>query len=296
MFKKGSRNRRLGVERLEDKHMLNGTVTALVAGGCLVLTGDAQDNGLSVAPPVGGAPGELHIQGDGTTLIRVGRGVPAGDVTVFGVTRSITVNLLRGDDNIAIGGVEDVDTPMVLKGSVIVVDVLGNNSIAVSNATLGGSVAIATGSGADNVALGTSAFIADPLVSGPLAAKLGVTVNTGSGDNFVDVVDVTTPIFTLVTGSGLDEIAITTLVTKYATISTGSSIDVLTIDDSTIAKDFVLAMGLGDDILNVGLATPNTVGRFAILNGGPGHDTLNGVGVNNIDPAKTFVISFEEIT
>lgn len=311
MFMKGSRNRKLRVERLEDKHMLNGTVTAVVSGGTLILTGDSHDNTVAVVP--GAEAGELEIFGFDGTLIKRGSAAPAEEVVVRGI-RNIVANLGRGNDNLGIGGLADVDTPLVLKGSVSVVDISGNNNVGITNATIGGAVSIVTGAGDDMVGLGDFAFALDDVefVTGPVTVNLGASINTGGGDNGVGVTDATigvftsiiangevaidtlaTPLFTLFTGSGADFIGINALTAKYATISTGSGDDTLTIDDSTIAKDFVLAMGFGDDTLNVGLDAANTVGRFAILNGGPGHDTLN-AGVNNIDPAKLFIISFED--
>lgn len=292
MLMRGSRNRRLRVERLEEKHMLNGTVTALVAGGSLVLIGDAHGNQIEVAP--GAAAGDIEIKGtDGTTMIRVGHAAPAVDVIVHGVTRNITTNLGGGDDGVTIGGAEDFAVPLILKGSVIVVDALGDNYVAVTNATLGGMVSITTGAGDDGVFLGFAA-IGVPATA-PVTAKLGVSINAGSGMNVVSVDDVKTGFFTLITGSNIDTITIDTVTAKYAVVSTGSGADTLTVDDTTIAKDFVLNMGLGNDTVNLGLTLPDSVGRFAILNGGPGKDTLNASKLNNFNPAKLFIISFETV-
>ena len=82
------------LEALETRLTPAGNVTAVLAGGTLTLTGDAQDNAIAVTQS---APSSFTISSDdGTTTINGG----ADAVTITGVTRDLRVLLDGGNDRL----------------------------------------------------------------------------------------------------------------------------------------------------------------------------------------------------
>jgi len=140
------RRRRSGLriaERLEDRTLLDGNVTALVASGDLSLEGDVDNNSVEVTV----VDGDVIVRGlDGTTI-----NGSADPFVAFADTDTIpgdvTAELGDGDDVLFISGGLTID------GDVDVTDRSGANSLGVLNATIGGDLKVRNGAGADSISL-----------------------------------------------------------------------------------------------------------------------------------------------
>jgi hypothetical protein len=84
-------------DMLEDRLTPSGAVSAAVVGGRLIVTGDAQANGITLSQP---AAHEITITPDATTSVN---GMTAGQaVTLGNITGSVSVNLGQGNDSLAL--------------------------------------------------------------------------------------------------------------------------------------------------------------------------------------------------
>ncbi|MFM9964685.1 MAG: hypothetical protein ACKV2Q_26060 [Planctomycetaceae bacterium] len=238
------------VQSLEPRTLPAGTVTAVVSGGKITLTGDQNANHITIAATGTG----ITLTGTDGTLIRKGaRTGTEFTVNSPNVTLDVTINLRGGNDELTV----NVGTADLVIGRNLKIDAgAGDDTITVPDDT--GSITI---NGTFTVDLGTGA---DTLTTTTPITVLGNVKITGSSGN--DTVDLTR-----------FEAA------QHLTIETGSGDDAVVLRDSRVAGNVNVALSAGDDDLDtdnlmVGLdldRDDRTVGGAAIFDGGSGSDELN---------------------
>jgi hypothetical protein len=149
------RARRLNFERLEDRHMLAGDVTAFVNGaGDAIVSGDGLNNDIAIRS--GANPGELTIEGIGTRV----NGGP--NDTLTGFSGDLVVALGPGNNRLslrtlALGPGQDFRGTF---GD-------GDDRLIIDTADFGGAFNAAVGDGADKLNFDFVTF------DGPLTVDLG---------------------------------------------------------------------------------------------------------------------------
>jgi hypothetical protein len=159
---------KLQVERLEERSMMAGNVTAVVSAGYLVLTGDASDNGITIdynpttkAYTVTGT----SQGGSNTTINSLDTSVPANAQVFTTVTKGLKVNTNAGADNVVFGAAASTEFSVV------------------------GTVDINTGAGNDTVTIGRNGNAAGG--AAPIANEFEVSkslvIKMGDGNDTVDI-------------------------------------------------------------------------------------------------------------
>lgn len=126
-------SKRLSVERLEDRSLMAGNVTAAVTGGVLVITGDASDNGVTVDyiqannsyQVIGTSQG-----GTNTTINSLDTSVAGNEQIFANVTKGIKITLNAGNDNLVFGAAA-TSTFVVTGGNVEIDAGIGNDTVAI---------------------------------------------------------------------------------------------------------------------------------------------------------------------
>jgi len=139
---------RWALERLEDRTLLSGNVTAIVtSGGNLVVTGDAQGNQIRIQSASGGS---LQVSSlDGTTTINGG----STPFSTTGVTGNVAVFMKQGADVVDVGGTGMLTT---LPKNLFIDTGSGDDTVDVENASIADNVAIFGGAGSDTFTVGSS--------------------------------------------------------------------------------------------------------------------------------------------
>lgn len=121
------------MEKLEDRSLMAGNVTAAVQAGVLVINGDTADNGVTVnyiqATKTYQVIGTTPTGGTATTINGLDTSVPANIPTFTGVTKGITVNLNAGNDNLVFGS--DNSSTFVVIGDLTIDAGTGNDTVAI---------------------------------------------------------------------------------------------------------------------------------------------------------------------
>ncbi|WP_425616820.1 hypothetical protein NA78x_000480 [Anatilimnocola sp. NA78] len=159
---------RLSVEKLEDRSLMAGNVTAAVTGGVLNITGDTADNGITVDYTL--ATNSYTVTGtaqggSATTINGLDTSVPANVQTFTNVTKGIRVLANNGNDNLVFG------------------------AAASTNFTVAGFVDIQMGNGNDTVSIGRNGNAAGG--AAPIANKFEVgttmAIKLGFGNDTLDI-------------------------------------------------------------------------------------------------------------
>lgn len=183
----------------------------------------------------------------------------------------------------------------------------GRNAVELWNSSIGRSAVIVTGKDADTIDIADSA-IEDNLIvrtgsghddvfahsHGAEGMDVGnnVDINTGSGNDYVDIAGDIDNLLVIVTGNGNDEVfledleaedlvavlgsgndyleAVNVEIGDDALLDAGSGNDRVYIEDSIVDDVFTALMGSGNDFLEI----CNSVAKRANLDGGSGRDEL----------------------
>ena len=150
------------MQPLEHRVLLAGHITAVVRGGILNITGDAQGNEFTIAPGTGA--NSIKITAAAGTTINKGR----TEITLSGVTSSVRINTGGGNDIVRVEGAT------VARGlSIETAD--GNDRVFLTNTNVTERLFISTGAGNDT--LNTSAG----------RVSLTTEIHMGAGNDIVEL-------------------------------------------------------------------------------------------------------------
>lgn len=206
---KGTQNRRLAVERLESRVVLDGGVRAFMSAGTLRIQGDGQDNQIIVEQV---SPRSFTVRSAGDrTLIN---GLDAAR-TFNGVRKDVSITLGRGNDRVEVIGMD------ALMGRLLVDCGAGEDAVLISGVNAQGLI-INTGNDNDILRIGSAGAPGGVRVSG------AASILTGSGQDSARISDSTFRRSLLLNlGNGNDEAAIASVsVAKKSTIQGGGGSDV----------------------------------------------------------------------
>lgn len=220
-----------------------GDVGLFVSDGNLRIIGDSAANDISVVQT---AVGEFSIVGNGGESFRLDDSPVTGPVTVSGITKTITMQLGRGNDVVSVSGLADTVTASRL----FVFSGPGADRVSVASAQIDGQLSISTGNG-DSNADGDIVSITDVTVAGALIVE---------------------------TGAGNDSVTIDGVTARRAGVNTAFGEDTVSIAaNSAVSFDSLLvSLGFGADSLTIGTGTlALSKGRSRVV-GGPGNDSFSG--------------------
>jgi acetyltransferase-like isoleucine patch superfamily enzyme len=214
------RNAFLRVERLEDRDLPAGTVTAAFAAGTLTLTGDPQANNLEVRID----NGNVTLKGKGTTI--------AGGTSFAGVN-DIVINLGDGNDRVTVRG-------RTLAGNLTIDLGNGNDHAQLKKLSVTGNVSVTGGAGNDHVKIEDHVFVGG-----------NVTVTTNDGNDHVGIEELhVTGTTSVDTGLGNDKVEIEeSQFSGAATILLGDGNDRIKLEDVSFAVASTVDGGNGTDKL-----------------------------------------------
>lgn len=302
MSKERSRSiqsKRLSVERLEDRSLMAGNVTAAVSAGVLVITGDASDNGVTVDfnPATSAYQVTGTTQGGSATTINgVDASLPANAQIFTGVTKGIKILLNAGNDNLVFGAA--TSTVFNVIGKVSIDAGLGNDTVAIGrNGNAAGGAAplenevniskaleVKLGGGGDtlditNTTIGGNLVIHSDPASGPTTTHGVDTVRfpttfTPAGGTLTNFPVTVAGKTTVILGAAADTFNALNLTSRKGMLVQDQAGN-LTFDlvDSTVGGEFSMVKngGLANDIeirnLNTGtmrMSTGNGVDTIAI--------------------------------
>lgn len=160
MLRSGTQNRRLVLERLEDRVVLAGNVTATLVDDTLTIVGDQLGNEISITQ----SGTDVVISGLPGTTVSGAATIPALDIL------NVLIQLNSGNDNVE---VIDLD----LSGNLSINTANGSDVVTITEGSLilGGDLSIRTGNGNDTVSL-----------AGTIEAS-NLTIETGNGDDNVTI-------------------------------------------------------------------------------------------------------------
>lgn len=143
--------RRLRLENLEERWMLAGNVTAEVMWGSLIITGDNNDNGISIVP--GNNPGDYVVQGTDVNGLTSVNGKP--QEYLRGVRWSAHIDMEGGADEVTVDGCEFAWDLAIQTGPRYWWQWTGDgdDTIEITNSLIHGDVICETGAGSDRVDL-----------------------------------------------------------------------------------------------------------------------------------------------
>lgn len=210
------RRKRCFLERLEPREVMAGNVSASIAGGNVVLSGDPLGNQVTIAR---NSPTSITITGINTTIN--GGNKP---ITFNGFQRDLTVNLNAGNDIVRF--VNSSDSVFQVLGNLTVKTGDGADQVHFAQVSVGGKLSVDTGAGNDRV-----------------------STSTGSGTWGLEVASAAS----ILAASGKDNFTIDNAnFHSTATIKTGNDNDQLAITDSAFAGIADLQGGSGTDGLTIG--------------------------------------------
>jgi hypothetical protein len=306
--KQSRKQSRLGIESLETRTVMDGNLSAILAGGTLTIVGDSAAN---VATLSSNEDGELVLTGFDTTINE------DSEAASFCGVKNIVVRLNGGDDvftvangtecmedvgnaspatinaNLSIRGGEGDDTVTVVADIVGSLNLAGNggdDSISIHESYLAYNVTLDGGLGDDNLSLTSSLLDRSATLEGGMGGDTlsidgtevarDVTFNGSSGDDMIKMTGTSARHLQVWGGSGDDimEIRESEVVTLSLWGSNGD--DEATLDEVDVSDLLFADLGNGDDLL----AISSTNAAWSILWGGWGNDAFeNGPG-NNLGP------------
>ncbi len=295
----GRQQNRLSVEKLEDRSLMAGNVTAVVTGGLLVITGDTADNGVTIdynqTTNAYSVIGTTPTGSTATTINSLDTSVVANAQIFTTVTKGIRIAMNAGNDNVAFGSV--TSTSFVVDGFVDIDMGAGNDTLTIgrngnavggvapleNEVNIGASLAIKLGAGNDTLDITNTTITRDLVVHGDVNKPINLA---SDGNDTIRFPTTFTPV-----GGSLTVFPV--IIGKKATILLGGGVDIfnganvtanaglfvqdlagnLTFDlvDSRIGGELKLSKS-GGAANNIELR--NVVGGTVRLNTGNGLDTI----------------------
>jgi len=257
------------IETLEGRRLLSGVVTAtLDFTGTLQIKGDSANNSIEVE--AASNPGFIRVRGFATAVNGVGFvDFPATSVRAINVQLDKVNDALRAHDmSSGPGG----STPSL--NNITALDDNGNDQDQFSAITLStGSISATTGGGFDFVQL------FDGVVVGSLS------VNTGSSNDTVNILDSQAGNASLLTGDNNDFLQLSGATFGTLSADTGKGDDNAFLQDVTVSSSINVKLGDGNDYIRCEMV----VAGFGVVDGGNNTDIFEDGGGN----AGFSVINFE---
>lgn len=309
------KNSTLRIEKLEDRILLAGNVTAVQNGSQLVINGDADDNFIVVTND--GGAGTIEVsEADGGTVNGGGpetfagithiviRGRAGDDIVIvddIDIEGNLTIQLNQDDGdgqgagvftsniggNLAISSDGDADVEVGVFGNNVggaaqIVTRGGDDDIEVEDGNIGGQLVINAGHGDNDVFLGG--------FEGGLNVGGNLIVNDGADDLDLEAENVNVGgTLNIDAGArGDSEIVLHNIdVGGQFWVRTGDGFDYVHICDVEVDLGTVIALREGDDVLEVGDSTFHS--HFQASGGPEVNDTINDLGSNtfDVDPIVT---------
>jgi len=274
-----SKSRRFQMERLEDRQMMAGDLTATMVNGTLFINEAAGSLGLDQAVNVSQrSNGDIVVKGlanasGGRTLINNQESV------VFTHPLNLVIGTGGGNDVIGVVGYTGQHIQILAESP----NGSGpdNDSVSLGSVRTSGQVDIRTGAGKDIVSV-VGCVIGDGTtvnnVPDDLKISMGVAAATGDAD--------------------ADQLLIQSTTTRAATdISTGASNDVVTIRDSTLGNDrsdfLRIKTGAGADLVEMMSHPNNPQQNFQSIGGNMLLVMHDSVLENDVDTVKAKQLIFE---
>ncbi len=226
---------RLRFESLERKLMLAGIVGVQVIEGDLIIQGDELDNAIEISVSGDAGAETYEITGDGIASIPVAE-----------VTGRVKILMGEGNDTVTMG---TADVPVAVPGDLQIIMSAGDDTVELTNVTVGDDLMIVTSAGDDKVTLSGVTVEDDAMI------------HTSSGDDTVTIDgSLIKDDLSVHTGSGKDTLEVTdTTVGDDATLNTSGGVDAVTITDVVVADRFTLFAGSGQEETVDGEITGDTV-------------------------------------
>ena len=254
------------LERLEERALLAGNVTAQLLGQTAVVNGDMANNSVQIFIE----SGNVVVRGlDGTTINGTSDDfiLASGTISLPG---HFSASLGDGNDTLTIAGVTVSRNAAISGGQ-------GNDQIAVmGSSVVSGDLTISGGSGADTISLQDSTV-------GRTARILG---GKGTDTLVVSSASIGRDLF-ISGGSNDDNIVVdSTRVERDARISGNSGDDDIVVRDSVIVDDIVISGNAGHDII---VFDSSAVGDKSFMRGGSGSDNIQIIGTSQFfDRLRTY--------
>jgi hypothetical protein len=234
--------KRLALERLEQRELFAGDVSASVSGQMLVIWGDAADNGVTLTYNSATQSYRVsgHDAGGSPTTVTDAAGTPqAGNTIDFAGVKQVYVGLNGGNDDFDVGSAAAIDTVIQKWMTIEMGDGDDTVTLGVSGNAAGGADPIAR-----SLHMGTSLNVDlgagnDHLSLANAEVGLALRILAGDGDDHVDFDTEFTP--TGATSSTLFPVS----VHGNATISLGGGADELTLENASFQGGLVILDGAG---------------------------------------------------
>jgi hypothetical protein len=167
---RSQRFNRLAVEKLEDRDLMAGNVTAFRQSGLLVINGDTADNGITINWIQATKTFQvLSAQQGGTNTTVNGVDSTAAAPQVFtAITKGIQINMGLGDDNVVVGGTA-------------------------TTFNVAGYMTIDMGAGNDTLTIGRNETVANNVTTpeSEVGIAASLAIQMGAGNDTVDITNTT---------------------------------------------------------------------------------------------------------
>jgi hypothetical protein len=202
-------------ELLEPRNLLAGDVSAYQAGGTLFIIGDDDDNTVSIShagEDTYAIQGRLDWESSAATTIN-GEDTTSTPVLISGVTGAFFINMMNGD-----------------------------NRLAINSAVVNGSLGIYLGSGNDLVLVGSAAPVT-------VRAEMAVVLGEG-GDQYAEVKTHVGSFAEISGGAGSDSISLVmSTVANSMRIDGDEGFDAITVSHAAVGGMFLVRGGSDGDLL-----------------------------------------------
>lgn len=276
---RSGQSKRLGIERLEERSLMAGNVTAAVQGGFLVITGDTADNGITVdyiqATKSYQVIGTTPTGGTATTINGLDTTVPANAQIFANVTKGLKINTGSGNDLLVFGAA--TSSTFVVVGTVEIDTGFGNDTVNIgrngnaaggadpieNEVNVGKSMTIKLGGGNDTLTM-TNTTVFNALVIHADNNNPSVPGNDGSDS-------ITFPTTFTPTGGTLQNFPVT--VGGKTTILLGGNVDSLNMLNFTSNKGMLIGDNGGN--LNLDIVDSRVGGELKLQKTGGAANTID---------------------
>ena len=268
--------RKLQLESLEARLLLDGNVVSKLSNGVLTLTGDVKDNAIAISTAVNPTtPTLLDLVVTGQSTPTLSGQTPAKPTKINGKleaatfnmadVQSIKIDMKDGRNVVTVGvilaspgaGVEagGADHSMTIPKDLTINTGKTADEISLNGILVNGNLSISSGAGSDSVDIGYGTDV-----------MLKTNINAGEGNNSVYVGGYLHGGLAVTTGAGYDYVTIYETLEGGATINTGAGRDTVYVDTSaelgapvTLTGNLTINGGAGRNYITTGASVAGNV-------------------------------------